>query len=90
MRKFRKWLLEKFLPAWAKDSVYAENKRLLAQLERPGRLSPENRRRLEAGGAVVRDPRPLDSVMELDVVTNFHVDKILSLRRELLEALERH
>lgn len=34
MRKFRKWLLEKFLPAWAKDSVYAENKRLLAQLER--------------------------------------------------------
>ena len=39
---------------------------------------------------MVRDPRPLDSVMELDVVTNFHVDKILSLRRELLEALERH
>ena len=34
MRKFRKWLLETFLPAWAKDSVYAENKRLLAQLER--------------------------------------------------------
>ena len=30
----KKWLLEKFLPAWAKDSVYAENKRLLAQLER--------------------------------------------------------
>ena len=34
MRRFKKWLLEKFLPAWAKDSVYAENKRLLAQLER--------------------------------------------------------
>ena len=34
MRRFRKWLLEKFLPAWAKDSVYSENKRLLAQLER--------------------------------------------------------
>ena len=34
MRRFRKWLLEKCLPAWAKDSVYAENKRLLAQLER--------------------------------------------------------
>lgn len=34
MRRFRKWLLEKFLPAWAKDSVYADNKRLLAQLER--------------------------------------------------------
>ena len=34
MRRFRKWLLEKFLPAWAKDSVYEDNKRLLAQLER--------------------------------------------------------
>lgn len=34
MRRLRKWLLEKFLPAWAKDSVYADNKRLLAQLER--------------------------------------------------------
>jgi len=34
MRRFRKWLLEKFLPAWAKESVYADNKRLLAQLER--------------------------------------------------------
>lgn len=34
MRQMKKWLLEKFLPAWAKDSVYAENKRLLAQAER--------------------------------------------------------
>lgn len=34
MRRFKKWLLEKFLPAWAKDSVYEDNKRLLAQLER--------------------------------------------------------
>ncbi len=31
---------------------------VLAQLERPGRLSPENRRRLEAGRAVVRTPGP--------------------------------
>lgn len=34
MRRFKKWLLEKFLPAWAKDSVYEDNKRLLVQLER--------------------------------------------------------
>lgn len=48
------------------------------------------RRRLEANGAVIRDTRPLDSVMELVVATNFHVDKILALRRNLLEALGRH
>ena len=34
--------------------------------------SPENRKRLEACCAKVRDKRELDSVMELDVVTNFH------------------
>lgn len=33
MKKFKIWLLERFLPAWAKDSVYQDNKRLLAQLE---------------------------------------------------------
>ncbi len=33
MRRIKTWLLERFLPAWAKDSVYRENKRLLARLE---------------------------------------------------------
>ena len=60
---------------------------VLSQLERPGRLSQENRRRLAASGAEVRDPRELDSVMEVDVVTNFHVSRILSIRHELLETL---
>lgn len=34
MSKFKTWLLERFLPAWAKESVYQDNKKLLAQLER--------------------------------------------------------
>ena len=54
---------------------------------RPGRLNSENRRRLEANGARILDIRPLDSVMERDVVTNYHVGQVLTLRRELLEAL---
>lgn len=33
MRRFRQWLLERFLPAWAKDSVYRENKILRAKLD---------------------------------------------------------
>lgn len=32
MRRFRTWLLERFLPAWAKDSVYRENKLLREKL----------------------------------------------------------
>lgn len=34
MRKFKTWLLERFLPAWAKDSVYRENAALQDKLER--------------------------------------------------------
>ena len=54
----------------------------------PGRLSQENRRRLSACGAEIRDARKLDSVTEKDIVTNYHVQQILTLRRELLEALK--
>lgn len=70
-------------------------RQLIAQMEvlcrmgRPGRLSDENRRRLQACGAQIRDSRPLDSVLERDVVTNYHVGQILTLRRELLDVLER-
>ena len=33
MKKFKTWLLETFLPAWAKDTVYYENRVLQAKLE---------------------------------------------------------
>ncbi len=62
---------------------------VLSQMGRPGRLDGENRRRLLTCGANIRDQRPLDSVLERDVVTNYHVRQILKLRRELLDALKR-
>lgn len=34
MRGLKRWLLERFLPAWAKDSVYRENAALRAELAR--------------------------------------------------------
>ena len=61
---------------------------VLSHMGRPGRLTDDNRRRLAASGADIRDKRPLDSVLERDVVTNYHVAQILKLRRELLEALK--
>ena len=33
MRKIRDWLFLRLLPTWAKESVYAENKRLRERLE---------------------------------------------------------
>lgn len=32
MRHIRKWLLERFLPAWAKESIYKENAQLRAKI----------------------------------------------------------
>lgn len=34
MRKFRTWLINKFLPAWAKESVYRENESLKEEIRR--------------------------------------------------------
>lgn len=62
---------------------------VLSQMGRPGRLSDENRHALEASGAEIRDQRPLDSMMERDVVMNYHIRQVLRLRRELLEALKK-
>lgn len=61
---------------------------ILSHVGRLGRLDEENRRRLKACGADIRDERPLDAVQEKDVVTNYHVRQILTIRRELLEALK--
>lgn len=33
MRKIKTWLLERFLPAWAKESAYRENQLLRAKLD---------------------------------------------------------
>lgn len=32
MRRFKRWLIEKYLPMWAKQSVFAENEQLKRRL----------------------------------------------------------
>lgn len=86
--KQQKRELEKFRICEKKARQLLAHMEVLCRMEMPGRLNDENRRRLIASGAGVQDPRVLDSVMEKDVVTNYHVEKILTLRRELLEALK--
>ncbi len=79
--------LERYQACERKARELVSHLEVLSQLDRPGRLSRENRRRLNACGARITDGRELDSVMEKDVVTNFHVAQILTLRRELLDTL---
>ncbi len=62
---------------------------VLSRMEQPGKLNEENRKRLIACGAQIRDERPLEAPLERDVVINYHVRQILTLRKELLEALKK-
>ena len=34
MRKFKSWLINQFLPAWAKETIYRENESLKAENSR--------------------------------------------------------
>ena len=62
---------------------------ILSVVGRPGRLNDENRLRLKNAGADIRDKRPLKNPQERDMVVNYHVRQILSLRADLLEALKK-
>ncbi len=84
----QKTQLENFRLCQGKAQELVARMIVLSRMERPGRLNDENRRRLAACGADIRDKRPLDSVLERDVVTNYHVSQILTLRHELMDALK--
>lgn len=86
-RRRQKKELESFEVCAGKARELLARMEVLSRMGTPGRLSEENRHRLNACGAQIRDQRPLESVLERDVVTNYHVKQILKLRRELLEAL---
>lgn len=60
---------------------------ILSALPFPGVLNLYNRERLEKNGAKIKDPRIPTEPTELDVVTNYHVNQVLNLRRELINTL---
>jgi len=66
----------------------AAHMEVLCRMESVGSLSAENRERLKRGGAVIRDERAMDQASEKDIVTNYHVGKILQLREELLKIVQ--
>ena len=80
--------IETFRICEAKGRELLARMEVLSHMGKPGRLDEDNRKDLAACGAVIRDSRPMNSVMERDVVTNYHVRQILYIRRELIEALQ--
>jgi uncharacterized membrane protein YgaE (UPF0421/DUF939 family) len=62
---------------------------VLCHMDRPGRLNTENRAQLESCNALIQDERLFHEDDPRDTVTNYHVAKILTLRQDLLHALEK-
>lgn len=62
---------------------------VLSRMEKPGVLNAENRERLAKTGAQIRDARQPETVTDRDIVTNYHISQILTLRQELLDVLEK-
>jgi hypothetical protein len=61
---------------------------VLSQMEQTGRLDKDIRKRLEDCGADIRDNRTIGVFEVEDIITNYHVGKILDLRQELMGIIE--
>lgn len=81
--------LSKFRIFENKAHTLVAEMKVLSQMEIPGRLNTENRELLEAIGADIKDTRTIDIETHEDIVTNYHVAKILQLRAELMETLRK-
>lgn len=79
--------LEQFRLCEGKARELLARMEVLSRMGRPGRLSDENRQRLKACGADIRDKRVLKNPHERDMVTNYHVRQILTLRTDILNAI---
>ncbi|MBQ8519613.1 MAG: FUSC family protein [Agathobacter sp.] len=80
--------LEIFLKCENRARELMAQMEVLSQMEHPGRLDPDVRKRLEDSGAKIRDVRKIIRYEEEDIITNYHVGKILDLRDELMETIK--
>ncbi len=81
--------LEAFQACEEKAQALITHMEVLCSLSSPGLLSQENRKLLASCGAEIKDQRMGAPVTEEDIVTNYHLTRILDLRWELLAALDR-
>ena len=81
--------LQKFKLCRTNARELVSHMEVLCHLDLPGILNPENRRQLIEAGANIRDERTLELLQEADIVANYHVSQILSLRQQLLDTLKK-
>ena len=81
--------LQVFLQCENKARELMAQMEVLSQMENPGRLDEDMRVRLTDAGAVIRDKRAIAKINEADIITNYHVGKILDLREDLMLLVEK-
>lgn len=79
--------LEQFRLCERKARELLARMEVLSLMGRPGRLNDENRLRLKNCGADIRDKRSYKNPQERDMVTNYHIRQILTLRQDILDTL---
>ena len=79
--------LETFQVLEGKSRELVAQMEVLCRMEYPGRLNDQNRKRLKECGAEIKDDRLIDVEQEFDIITNYHVSQILTLRQELIDVL---
>lgn len=62
---------------------------VLSRMEKLGKLNEENLNRLIENGALIRDVTVTTEMNENDIITNYHVSKILHLREDLILTLKK-
>ena len=80
--------LETFQVCAEKARQLLAHMEVLRHMGHAGNLSKSTMKRLKDCGAQIRDDHIRDAIQSADVVVNYHVAKILTLRDELLQALE--
>lgn len=61
---------------------------VLCRMEKLGKLCEENLNLLVENGALIRDVTVTTDMNENDIVTNYHVSQVLTLRQDLLNAMQ--
>ena len=77
-----------FMQCESKSRELLAQMEVLSQMEHLGRLDPDIRKRLEDSGAEIRDRRKIIRYEEDDIITNYHVGKILDLRDDLITLID--
>lgn len=80
--------LDRFRHCEGKARELLARMEVMSRMGRPGRLNDENRLRLKNLGADIRDNRGYKNPQERDIVTNYHVRQILTIRQDMLETLQ--